>query len=360
MKKAALITHGPLEVVGGVERSHNYLVALLRRDGFAVDIFEPSMQKNPAWLPGFAYPFVQFFFTGCPARELHDNYDLIVTTGYTGGHLRGPKVLTYCFGSVKSCTGSFDMGASWKIALMNKMAVVFDALSRKGKTTVAMSEQVSGELRKDYGAESIAVPSAVDTQHFSPRPGQGELRKKWGIDTELPVGAYIGRWAWNQKGLDVLTAVMKKRGDIHWLVCADVIEKMDGVKNLTSVKGASYDDLPGLYSAADFCIQLSRYESFGYSFVESLACGTPVITTPVGAAAPAYRGTDLEPLLVPRLHQEKENMVRETENRIDLLRDRAFCRRLGSLAREIAIREFSLPVWEDKIREVLRGMGATK
>jgi D-inositol-3-phosphate glycosyltransferase len=43
-----------------------------------------------------------------------------------------------------------------------------------------------------------------------------------------------------------------------------------------------YSRLPFYYNAADVCVLPSYYESFGLVPLESLACGTPVITTDVG------------------------------------------------------------------------------
>jgi len=41
------------------------------------------------------------------------------------------------------------------------------------------------------------------------------------------------------------------------------------------------EDLPILYNASDLTIYLSEYEGFGLPILESVACGTPVITSPV-------------------------------------------------------------------------------
>ena len=41
--------------------------------------------------------------------------------------------------------------------------------------------------------------------------------------------------------------------------------------------------LPVYYSAADVLVVPSHYESFGLVTLEAMACGTPVVATPVGA-----------------------------------------------------------------------------
>jgi glycosyltransferase involved in cell wall biosynthesis len=51
--------------------------------------------------------------------------------------------------------------------------------------------------------------------------------------------------------------------------------------------------LPGLYAAADlFVLPTEQLEGFGLVTVEALACGTPVVGTPVGATRRASLGID--------------------------------------------------------------------
>jgi glycosyltransferase involved in cell wall biosynthesis len=58
------------------------------------------------------------------------------------------------------------------------------------------------------------------------------------------------------------------------------LELGDNVRFLGHVTGA---DLPDMYRASDLSIAPSlAWEGFGLSVAESLACGTPVIVTPVG------------------------------------------------------------------------------
>ncbi len=46
-----------------------------------------------------------------------------------------------------------------------------------------------------------------------------------------------------------------------------------------------HERMPGLYAAADVTLHTARREGLANVWVESLACGTPVVTTAVGGAA---------------------------------------------------------------------------
>jgi D-inositol-3-phosphate glycosyltransferase len=57
-----------------------------------------------------------------------------------------------------------------------------------------------------------------------------------------------------------------------------------GVQNAVTFAGSvKQEDLPPYYSAADVLVVPSYHESFGLVALESLACGTPVVATKVGA-----------------------------------------------------------------------------
>ncbi|MDP6647627.1 MAG: glycosyltransferase [Dehalococcoidales bacterium] len=60
-------------------------------------------------------------------------------------------------------------------------------------------------------------------------------------------------------------------------------------KTVTFLGLLKQEQLPYFYSAADVCVSPSYYESFGLVPLESLACGTPVVATNVGAARSIIR-----------------------------------------------------------------------
>jgi D-inositol-3-phosphate glycosyltransferase len=51
---------------------------------------------------------------------------------------------------------------------------------------------------------------------------------------------------------------------------------------VTFTGSVTHEMLPLFYGAADVCVIPSYYESFGMVALESLACGTPIVTTDVG------------------------------------------------------------------------------
>ena len=77
---------------------------------------------------------------------------------------------------------------------------------------------------------------------------------------------------------------------------ATEMQRLKGLARSLRVDGSvsflglvAHDELPFFYSAADVCVVPSYHESFGLVVLESLACGTPVVATKVGAAETLVR-----------------------------------------------------------------------
>lgn len=74
-------------------------------------------------------------------------------------------------------------------------------------------------------------------------------------------------------------------GQMHWQGHAIVEEiRKNGVINHVKTTGyVSDDELVALYNRADLFVYPSLYEGFGLPVIESMACGTPVITSDVSS-----------------------------------------------------------------------------
>jgi D-inositol-3-phosphate glycosyltransferase len=141
------------------------------------------------------------------------------------------------------------------------------------------------------------VPCGVNLQRFT-HTDQAKARKVLGLPTEKDLLLYVGRFA-PVKGIDRLlyamghlrrdrnTGLIMVGGDGNESVHSRAIQRMArrmGVRDAVMLRGrVDHAELPLFYSAADMLVLPSYYESFGLVALESLACGTPVVSYNVGA-----------------------------------------------------------------------------
>jgi len=143
------------------------------------------------------------------------------------------------------------------------------------------------------------IPCGVNLERFKP-VDKIAARQELGMRLEDRVVLYVGRQA-PVKGLDrLLEAFSHLTHHPHLrLVLVGGDEEASPMyqqlrsgatalniqKNLVFTGRVDQKVLPLYYSAADVLAVPSYYESFGLVALEALACGTPVVTTPVGDMA---------------------------------------------------------------------------
>jgi len=173
-------------------------------------------------------------------------------------------------------------------------------VGRDSDRIVAATEFERGELVKQYGIPAgkiDVVPCGVDLILFRPLD-KGQSRLALNLESNPFVVLFVGRFA-KLKRIDRI---------IHSLVR---VKHLDGIRlvivggdgngapeearlrrlsrqlglddRVTFVGRVEQDILPVYYSAADILVLPSEYESFGLVGLEALACGLPVVATPVGA-----------------------------------------------------------------------------
>jgi len=141
------------------------------------------------------------------------------------------------------------------------------------------------------------VPCAVDLKRFC-RADKTAARKALGLDLDTPLLLYVGRFV-PIKGLDRLIDALgyqQERPSLRVILAGGdgpgssghrkILDRIAALELQETVILAGRLDqtmLPRYYSAADALVLPSYHESFGIVALESLACGTPVVSTPVGA-----------------------------------------------------------------------------
>jgi D-inositol-3-phosphate glycosyltransferase len=140
------------------------------------------------------------------------------------------------------------------------------------------------------------VPCGVDLKLFFPM-NQSTARCQLGFNPDDTLLLFVGRFD-SMKGLDRLLEAMrylKHRRHLRLIIVGgDGIHTAEGqtllhlartfgVENSIAFIGRiEQKDLPLYYNAADVMVMPSYYESFGLVSIEALACGIPVVATPVG------------------------------------------------------------------------------
>ncbi len=135
---------------------------------------------------------------------------------------------------------------------------------------------VKESFLKDYPTQVIY--NGLDLNPF--RHVESDFRKRYGLEGKKLILGVALHWT-EKKGLRDYFKLAELLDDSYRIVLVGEIE--DGVKtlpdNIVSIEPV-YDDnkLAEIYSASDLCLNLSYEETFGLTSVESLACGTPIIT----------------------------------------------------------------------------------
>ncbi len=173
-------------------------------------------------------------------------------------------------------------------------------LARNAQRILAGTKKEKEQLMSYYGAASDSigvVPCGVNLNLFHPAD-KLEARRELDVDHNASLVLYVGRFA-PSKGSDRLLAAMAHLQNlprVRLLIVGGEGHHAPEVQNLhalsrelgiqdkvTFVGRIEQEALPRYYNAADILVVPSRYESFGLVALESLACGTPVVATSVGA-----------------------------------------------------------------------------
>jgi glycosyltransferase involved in cell wall biosynthesis len=193
----------------------------------------------------------------------------------------------------------------------------------------------------------------VDLNHFRQSKEFRAKRKSYGIKDDEIVGIYAGRWDPVQKRVQFLLDVIRERTDIKWVIATDAKIDISEFDNVVLINGVGYDEMPQIYSMADFALQLSLYEGFSYFAVESIACSLPLISTRVGVADEIYTDSELSKLRVESWHHDPSFMD-EVNSKISFLKDNPDFRLfVADRCRGLAEKMFSLETWRKAITEYL-------
>ncbi len=168
--------------------------------------------------------------------------------------------------------------------------------ARGGGHYVVLSRHLESVVRSHGSrAEVCVIPAyGVDVDVFQPSATpKSVLKAQLGLPTNGTVIFSSSRVAPEKDTatlLGALAELVRSNRDV-WLLCLTgrheqflELAKQFNVAHRVIVGDAVHPTkmLPTYYQASDLCVQVSRAEGLGFSPLEALACGTPVVATAVG------------------------------------------------------------------------------
>ncbi|HBE88680.1 MAG TPA: hypothetical protein DDW67_06025 [Elusimicrobia bacterium] len=166
---------------------------------------------------------------------------------------------------------------------------------------------MADRLRAEHGVRSRITPLGVDTAEFSPAEDRGLVRRALGLPEDRFIIFTVRNLA-PRMGLENLVEaaarVAENVPDSYFIIGGRgyLMPRLEGMikeRGLSShVKLTGYieeKELASYYQAADlFVLPTRELEGFGLVTLEALACGTPVLATPVAANIEVLGGFNRE------------------------------------------------------------------
>lgn len=145
-----------------------------------------------------------------------------------------------------------------------------------------LADLVKRSFLKEYPVK--VINNGIDLTVF--HPTEGHFREKYGCKhKKILLGVAFG---WDErKGLDVFVELSKRLNDTYQIVLVGTNDQLDKClpKNIISIhRTANQEQLAEIYSEADLFINPTREETYPTVNMESLACGTPVLTFKTGGS----------------------------------------------------------------------------
>ncbi|NMG19876.1 glycosyltransferase [Brasilonema bromeliae] len=185
-----------------------------------------------------------------------------------------------------------------KLSVLLKAKLIEQRTYNRCDRLIVLSKAFGNILHKQYQVpwnKIHVIPGGVDITQFQPNLSPQEARTKLDWPQDRPI-LFTARRLVNRVGLDKLLdalAIIKPRiPDVMLAIAGRGPQQATlqqqatelGLDQHVKFLGFIPDELlPVAYQAADLSVMPSQsFEGFGLAVVESLACGTPVVCTPVG------------------------------------------------------------------------------
>ncbi|TMV06939.1 glycosyltransferase family 4 protein [Ruegeria sediminis] len=227
---------------------------------------------------------------------------------------------------------------------------------------VATSRKTAGYLDRD----ARVILHGINLENFTPPEDRAALRARLGLPDGVLLGCY-GRIR-HQKGTDAFVDAMiglcGRFDDVSGIVMGRATEKHAGyltdLKQRVAEAGladrilfkpeVTVDRIAEWYQVLDLFVAPQRWEGFGLTPLEAMACGVPVVATDVGAFSEIVTDPSLGRVVPP------DDIPALTEAAAEMLGDRDSLLRAGKAVRAHVERHFDIEAEAKALVEVYRAL----
>lgn len=166
--------------------------------------------------------------------------------------------------------------------------------SRIHRVVVNLTSQEDSLLRETYHRvipRTVVIGNGVDTERFAPDASRrAATRAELHLAADDVVAVFVGH-EFERKGLPLVLTALEELESLHLLVVGGDAQMVAGARREAASRGIGArvtfvgrqaDPRPYLQTA-DLFVFPSTYEAYPLVVLEALACGLPVVATPVGS-----------------------------------------------------------------------------
>lgn len=352
----------PPHIGGGVERAAYELSRRIAAQGHHVTVLTLNTRKAPAResMEGMAVIRVDSLdltktlgiqlglsFAALPALwrllkpgrwdliHAHSLFFQLSLVGVLLARLRGiPVVTTAHLGPARDLGGRYGLLSSLYEQTLGR------AVLKCSTRVIGVSEAVARHVRGlgSAAAKTVAIPNGVDVEAFKPRRGAGKG------ETVI----FVGRLIFN-KGpqflVEALPAVATRFPEARFQLIGEGPLRSEletrvaraGLGERVRFLGER-EDVPALLAEGDLLVRPSLLEGLPLAVLEAMACGLPIIATPVGGTPEVVKDGVNGFLVKPG------DVSQLTERLCDLLADAALRRKMGRANRSLVEQGYS---WDE-------------
>lgn len=233
--------------------------------------------------------------------------DLVKKIGFDVVHIHGHHYyltwraleVLYSLGvpSVLTLHGLFALNPDQGLALIAEKifnSIIFRRELRKFNAVIGLTPKITRFARRyDSSSKHYTIPNGINLRLFSSNFKKKRFyREKYGIDSEVFVVLFVGRFASVKGVLELAESsklVVKRNRDVLFLfvgggpLASDLVEVLKPVKeNVKIIDWVPYSEVHELYLASDMFILPSRSEALPLTVLEAMAARLPIVATPVG------------------------------------------------------------------------------